>query len=620
MLKGQSQLLIVIGILVFVIVVVLFATNTINLLPPEPKEISQLKGALKVEVDQKLRADAFEVVKKVSEQGGYWLSSEQPQSVSYKGADVAYWRLGNQNLARTRQQVAAEIARGLRESVSSLNPGDLSSKIGKTVVVGPVQAADVVIKDDEVTLKINIPITLEGYPLQNPLEISVPTKLGQALDFANDLIEKETRSNDDLESKPFEKALAVSLVSYQSLGIDGGPKVPTMGVLEGCGKSFHRDWFSVKPEMEDLLQGALTNTFTAGRYVENIADKSRYPATVLPVYTNMKAKFSLGEGLNENNFQMAPNPVEVKTSVPSYVSVCISNPYRVDYWLLLPIVAELKDEDFKFQFAFHVFLVGYEPGKDDDLQVNLDGWKEQLLTCKNALCDAKIKVADGTGPVELASVSYSGCNLGLTNTEGVLESKVPCGISLLEVSKGGYTQFKDLYSSEELKDKNIYLTSKKIPTVKINLYNIILQENNGKYTVKDVKLNDKETTIAIASENKQTGITFLEQTTKPFLATDIVPSGIVDLSVIVRDGRKTLGGLLLPYYISSYDQEIWLYSPITETGLISQKTDGADQASEEGSYVFALTNVSVQCGLKLGQTLPISNYPVDIATIKGCVV
>ena len=75
--KGQSQLLIILGILVFAIVVILFATNTINLLPPETKEIAQLKESLRADVEQRLRGDAFEVVKKVSEQGGYWLAFPQ---------------------------------------------------------------------------------------------------------------------------------------------------------------------------------------------------------------------------------------------------------------------------------------------------------------------------------------------------------------------------------------------------------------------------------------------------------------------------------------------------------------------------------------------------------------
>ena len=516
--KGQSQLLIILGILVFAIVVVLFATNTINLLPPETTEITQLKESLRADVEQRLRGDAFEVVKKVSEQGGYWLAS--PQSVSYKGADVAYWKLGKNSLARTRQDVASEIETGLKDSIASLDSQDLSTKIGKKVTVGSFQGATVQIKDNEVVLSVNIPISLEGYPLRTPIEVSVPAKLGEALDFANQITDIQTKSNDQDDGKLFEKFLAISILGYQSQNVFG-PKVPSIGILEGCGKFFHKDWFSVRPEMEALVRGVLANTFTAGNVPENIGDKSQYPGHVLPVLTSLKTKFVLGESLDENNFQMAPNPVEVRTSAPTYVPVCVSNPYRVDYWMLLPVVAELKDEDYRFQFAFQVFLLGYEPGDDEDLNINLDAWKEQLLTCKNALCDGKIKVTDINGPVELATVSYAGCNLGITNTQGVVETKIPCGISLLEVSKSGYTQYKDLYSSEELKDKNIYFNTNKIPSVKLNLYNLVLQKIGDTYTVKDVKPNDKELAISVVSGEVNTFgyVSLSEETNSSFLAT-----------------------------------------------------------------------------------------------------
>ena len=255
------------------------------------------------------------------------------------------------------------------------------------------------------------------------------------------------------------------------------------------------------------------------------------------------------------------------------------------------------------------------------MNINLDAWKEQLLTCKNALCDGKIKVTDINGPVELATVSYAGCNLGITNTQGVVETKIPCGISLLEVSKSKYTQYKDLYSSEELKDKNIYFNTNKIPSVKLNLYNLVLQKIGDTYTVKDVKPNDKELAISVVSGEVNTFgyVSLSEETNSSFLATSTIPPGIVSLSTIVREGRKTLGGITSSYFVPSIDQELWLYSPVLETGIISDK-EGADQASEEGSYVFALSNVSVQCGLQISEALPISNQPIDVTKLKTCSV
>src|SRR3989338_10566120 len=127
--KGQAQTaLILIGIIILVVVVILFATNRISLQPPEPEAITQAKQVLTVEIEQVIKSDADGVVKKVAEQGCYWSLQDQPLSLSHKGSSVAYWLFGNQTLKRTKADFSQEISKGLKDSLADLDPSEFTSR------------------------------------------------------------------------------------------------------------------------------------------------------------------------------------------------------------------------------------------------------------------------------------------------------------------------------------------------------------------------------------------------------------------------------------------------------------------------------------------------------------
>jgi len=627
-------MIILIGILVFVVVVILFATETITLQPPRTDQIKQLEVTLRADVEQRVRADVFEVVKKVSEQGGYWIASEQPQSLLYRGTDVPYWNLGDQDLSRSKQQVEKELEKGVKVALVTLDAQDLSQKIGKTVIIDPIQRVEVDIQNNFVNFKVHVTMRLEGYRQKSPIEVSIPAKLGEALDFANKLTEIQLSPKEQDTGRFLEKSLILSIAGYQSAAFDGNPKVPSIGILEGCGNFMHRDWFSVRPEMESLIRGTLVNTYPAGQIPEG-TEKRHYPSHVLPVHTNMELELSPGEPLDENNFQMVPNPLQVRATSPTFVPICFSNPYVVDYWILLPIVVELRDQDYRFQFVTQVYIVGYEPGDQKDLEINLDSWRQQLSTCENALCDGKIKVQGTEGPVDLATITYSGCNLGLTNKDGLLETRVPCGISMLQISKPGFTPYRELVSSDELQDKIFNMQSHQISTVKINLFNLILQNNAGTYTVKDVVPNTRTVNLELQSTDLAAlGVTkYSEITTANRLVTDNIPVGSIIVSATVSEGEKVLGGFLVSYFLPDFkNHELNVYIPMLDDsvhttkvncqGLISGECEdkALKAAQEQNIYILSLTNTTIKCREQTGEIVPLSPIPIDINKLKTCSV
>lgn len=649
--KGQTEIIIVLGVVVIAAFAVLFATNKINLSPPEPESISQLKETLRADLEKQIAADSFDIVKKVASNGGYLDAAKSPISLDYKNSNVPYWQFTNTSLVRTRADFEFELSKGIKDAISKISAAELTEKFGKEVRLDP-RSVEAKILDRRIDLKIDMPASLEGFYLQNPIEISVPVKLGEAIKFATETIEKS------ITERVFESFTIGSILAYQVRGDDGNPTIPSYGILRGCGKSIHRTWWDVKPEMETLLKGMLDNVHTAGKVPVGIQNRSTYLANSLPVFTGLETSFSLGAStLDERSFQMFPNPLDEKTIFVMFTPICISPPYQLNYWLLYPVVGEVGDSEFKLKFAFNVYINGYKPGDIGDVSVTLDAWKRENSICQKAVCDAKIRVTDAKGPVSGAQVSYAGCYLGLTDEKGIVQDKVPCGrISLLEISKADHNLYSKLAGFDELKDKAVNLQRR--PLLKLNLYNIEMTNTSGKLKVLDVKPNNYEVSISF---NYPSGPVSLFTQSSYLVTKDANPGPAVSMGYSVKEGEKNLGGFGYQLEIPEADSELWLYSPVLVEGidvpveqssLTPQEQTELEKLLQEGDsikinnflsklatregipesqigqnddiatqYLNKLIDMSlaiVRCGESISESLPASTKEVDANKIKGC--
>ena len=632
--KAQTEIIIVLAVVIVGAVAVLFATKTINLLPPEPESISLLKNSLRTDIHNRITADAISIIKKVAAGGGHLDLQANPQipSLDYSGSKVAFWQFANLSIPRTNQDFEAAIAKGIKESLKDLDPNKFESVKGKDVKIESPRSVEAKIGGTEVSVKVDMPVSVEGYGFEGPIEVKIPSKLGKAIDFANELVGKsqkkelEYRDNDEtgqpttkvlgvLENRYFERFTLDAMRKYSDVDQFGNPLIPTEGVLTGCSTPpINKEWSEIKPEMQNLINGMLENTYTAGKVPAGITDSSRYPAYVLPVFTDLDAKFFLGEDLNEKSFQLfqnnpvSPGRVVVKTENFPYTSTCISPPYRVLYFLIFPVVAEVGDEDLKLKFAFHTYVNGYEPGDYKDLGVVLDFFEDELRRCNTASCPAKITLRDGSGPVAFSQVSFSYCNIGRTDREGVLEANIPCGISILEISDKDHKTYRTLAGSDSLKDKTITLS--RTTQINLRIFNLELVNQSGVYTISDVKPNAENFTLAILQGDKPTYLT----TSKDTEATNQIPTGEdIILSTDVRKEGTVLGGFVAKGKIDESTIDMWLYNPIFKDGY-SQEDAAAALSTRD-----LLTTISVACGEKLKASLPVTFDAVDETRLKGLV-
>ncbi len=616
--KGQTEIVLVLAVVIILVVVVLFATNRPQL-PPEPESVSQLKAQLKSDIEREILSQSFSVIQTVAQNGGYYdLQKSGVPSLGYLGQQISYWQYGGEtSFSMDRSKVGNEIGTGVKEALKNLDVNSFKSVEGKNLQASGVQSVSAEIKNENVVVKVNMPVALEGYPIAQPFEVNVPIKLGEALDFANELVSKNA------QERYFERFAKDSILMYQIDDEFGNPRVPSVGILSGCGNSFFRSWWNVKPEMEGLIAGMLGNVHTAGRSVLGSDNTSHYPSYALPVYTDLDAEFVLGEPLNQNNFQMYPNPVRVATENPAFVSVCFSKPYKIDYVLLYPVVAEVSDGDnFKLRFAMHSFLRGYEPGDFADTGLVINYYKENVELCQQALCQAKITVSDVNGPVQYADVAFHQCSLGQTDADGVVEGKIPCVASELDIYSDQHTPYNRLLGATELEEFSVNLG--RVPVRRFHFYNIDFSKQGEIYTVNDVLLNDKKLTLTAKPLDDESSIGIPLQTNGTAIVTEAIPSGVNGFSIVVQsDSGGYLGGFYDVLDFGEVDEDLYVYVPILQGGLTEVGATVEEKLNNYAWETTLLLNKTLECAKATGLSIPISPGEISnqgLTSIKGCVV
>lgn len=592
--KGQAELLVVVGIVAAASIVIFFSLQRATIPGPQlPPGVSDMKNLLKSEIEQNLYSGAYSALETMGLQGGY-LETPEP-SLSFRGYKVPHWQYANYSLIPDKIYVASQLETGVRDYATTISMTEFQ---GKRVELGNVENVEATISSDKVVVKVWMPAKVDVYDLEQPFQIELPVKLGRMYDFASQLV------SENIKNRHFELYTTTSILSYQSRD-DGVPRVPSIGMLRGCGKVMFKTWWDVRPEMELLLRGMLSNIYTAGKIPPNITSRSAFPANVLPLYTSMNVSFHLGEALDYNNFQMSPSPVEAMTEMLPMIPLCTSRPYRVNYWLFYPTIVELTDGGYRFRFAINTYTFDYKAGDWGDIKVSLGAWQDQLEWCVQARCGAEITVKDANGPLRNADVTFAGCSLGKTDENGAVVATVPCSVGVLNIYKGGHAAYSEVTSHNDLLNKSIHLYN--MPFLKMHFLNVEFYNDSDTYKVGNVTRNNKDLYIMISREGK----TYTLATNTSFMVTEVIPGGTSNVSITAMSNENFFGGAVANYTFPETDSTLWVYVPMGREGV---KPDESNTNSTTFA-MHALTYLLKRCG-----TEPINSTEVNATKLMQCVV
>lgn len=452
--SGQSSIIIVLAIVIFFIIVLTFAWQNFLLVgPPEPGSIGELKKLLRDAVEEKIYTGAYETLERIGGQGGY-LDVPSP-NIDFGLGKVSYWQICQHGFIPSLDNITRDIREGMKRY---LNAWEIAEFEGKRVAKSEINSSDVevVISPKTMVFRVWMHVSIEGYKLDLPLEVQMESSFLSLYSFARDFVE------DNLEGRHFETFIASLFYhSYEDTDHISNPNfLPNMGVLTECGQTIYKTWDEVERVISGMVNYALTHidlwqepppeserTFL-DYYIPDLNGK-RYPEYGVEF-------FPTGE-LTQDNLQPSQNPIVITNNkvLHRFVPACRKE-YDVRYSWYQPLVVKFTDS-VNYSFSFGVLPYIYKSAIGScSAEVK---WNHAENPCEAGNCQARIRVLDTDGnPVEGARASFGACQIGgETDSEGLVEGGIPCGIGELNIYHRNYIFHYDLVGSSEIQDKAITL-------------------------------------------------------------------------------------------------------------------------------------------------------------------
>lgn len=547
--KGQAEFIALLAIVIVAAVAILYAFSGPGLpLITDPRE-----QAVRNSIENLIRSGADETMRILSAQGGY---PEPQEGVQFLEKPVPYWqRGGTVTIPDARAAFTQQLEEFLNQNKDSFVAG-LDGEV--TAGDAAVQAA---FSDSKITLTVNLPATLDGRPVHPRYQVEVLTKFGEILDFSRQF------TQDQLSKRYLEYFTLASIVASP---IEQDQFVTPMFIhLTRCGEFVFRSWPDIKPKMEERIETTLAHTYLPGKSPIGVGDITPYPKYVLPrvggkAHEDLDVSFHLPDdfALSPSSFQFTPNPIIASAEPVGFTGICVSRPIYVNYFLNFPVIVRVRDPltQHVFQFADQILIKDNAPGPlssgayEQDIQAQL---------CADQQCEIGLTVRTGSGqPVPQAEVSFMGCGLGKTSSQGRLQGQAPCGAGPLQVYKSGYGLYLSPYSHDQI--GSIAVTLHRTVSPAVYFFEAVVSKNAQAQTYRVESLGpvqDKRVMLIFRSED---GTQIFRRDFGGFTGKlDGLPSGtyLVTATLMSSDFRNTYGSVTLTATIPETATEVHFAVP-----------------------------------------------------------
>ncbi len=610
--KAQAEVVIILAL--FVVIVVVVATQWKTLTSPETEDTRNAR----IVVEDFIKSGLSSVANDILSYGGYSSPDDfEIGSVMLDGKEAPYWQYGGRVVI---PDVNENIKTGLQKYLSEHKDGFFKAANSEGIIssLGDPVVNSVRIVNNRIEASVTMPTTAKEQPVSQPYEVSIPSRLGEMLEFSRSFV------TDSVQSRPLEHFTLTSMAA--SPMDEGAGEIPFFISLDECGDSYIRTWYDLKPKMEKTIERTLSNIYMPGKVPLNTLSFSSSPKFSLvryngKDYADLDVDFFPPDDfeLDFSSFQFSPNPIISYAKPIPFMSECYSDPVYVRYYLNYPAVVKVRDPESgeSLRFAVQVYIINNTPA---DLSGNL-GVESSLQAeiCSSMQCSASISLTDSSGnPVPDAKISFMGCPVGETSSSGKFDGDIPCGIGPLQIYKKGFEMFSELYSSSELEDADV--TIRATPVIYLNFYEVNVANNpiSNSYTIQENEiyaLNEQTAgEIVYASFfNPDTNKTY--QTVFNSLSGRItnIPEGnyivYLSLSRSTENGAEERGAVYTPLSITKEldGKELYVYLPNSP----SYRNLATNE--EKTQEAIRLNNVLSRCGLG-----PISDSPASLE--NGCFV
>ena len=607
MLRGQAEILVIVGVVVVVSLAVFYAFQS-NLIVPPGTGISAQQRTVKDAVNTMIRNNALKTITTLAAQGGY--DTAPANSVTFLSKPVPYWFSAG---ASSKPDVLASMASSLQSAIEAAAPA-LEQSLDRVTFGAPKVSVQSFPRQLDIT--VVMPTTVSGVTKTETYAVSLPTRFGEALELANQFV----------QSYPQKRYLEIFTISsiFISPIKDDVQSVPVF-IQPTCGEIITRTSLDVMPEMEELIKTTLGGTYMVGKSPKNNGATAPSPNYEIPQlggksFPDLDVSFHLPDdfALNFGSFQMTPDPVIAAFDIIPFFGGCVPGQVNIQYYVQYPAIVRIKDPDTSaiFQFAVQVTVKNNKPAPVSDQSSSAT--ELQTALCANPSCPMDLLVSADSQPLDDAQIVYLGCPIGRTDSSGQLQTAVPCGAGSLQVRKAGYAPSITSRNNQDVQELSVSL--QKIPRFSLHLHEVDAQLFAGAYTIPDTGSYLINKQVYLTFTSLDTGAVYSLLSTTSALTVSSVPPGdyavtasLTSIPIRGVPSALTVYGaaaftVALP---SSLDgQTLHLYIP-KYAPLASQ------EQSEQVQTAALLGDLITQCGMALVSTVPAQGCIKQSSEITG---
>lgn len=562
-------------------VVVYYAYQSGTMTPPSPG-VSQEQESVKNTVENFIRESAYHTLKDLSQYGGFL--EAQKNSVEFQRGRANYWMVGGQkNIPNLKENFISGVRKRINGYIGSLEESLKEKNV--TLKEASVSAN---ILGDEISLTVNLPTYVRGYPVQQPYQVEIPTKIGDIYEFSKAFLQEQSK----------ERYFEYFTLSTMFLTSPRDMFSFMYAIDTNCDDpAVHYSWEELSPEMEGVIKATLAKVYMPGKAPENTLQKSVHPKYSLSEldgkgYKDLEVSFHLPEefALDREAYSFQPDPVHVEAERTG--GICVPSSVTVNHSLRYTTVAVIRDPFTQnlFRFAFPVDIKGNEPGEYKP------GYPQspQAQVCGNMGCKMDIN----TG-VEGASVYFRGCYLGKTDGDGSYSGLSPCGFGELKIEKRGYESYSEVKDIEDL--QGVEIQFKKLVPVNVFLYEVKMVETESGYgiskspmTINPVSGNVSIRLKSISGEEEYDLLSDDRVITTRVAEGDYIVTGMLTSAL---GGEKLLLSQFTDRILLEEEGDLYIYFP-REPGLPVQESELT--AEKRLDFIGRALNLSAalkKCGI-----------------------
>ena len=210
---------------------------------PFPPAVGEKEKLVRAYVENIIRENAKTTIEWMENHGGYIIPP--PLHVMFEGHMVPYYQQCSNTLIPDKTNIIHDMENSVKNFLKyNLNT---ATKINGRLVYFDLESIRVtaLMYANKIEFLVHLPTTVEGYSINQPYKVTIPTKFADIYDFARGFSEKAARER-------FFETYTINTILHSR-------ELPTIGFMNECGEKIDLSSEDIKRGYYNVVRHVLTN-------------------------------------------------------------------------------------------------------------------------------------------------------------------------------------------------------------------------------------------------------------------------------------------------------------------------------------------------------------------------